>query len=370
MTWADEHGESERLATEAQLAARAGNREEAERLYLRAAEAEARALRQLDPSKQRTRGITAISTVALWYKARQDAAAEHLAYELLVTGNLPPFAVEQLQALLQGIWSERAREGAGVRFTRGQILVAVRGGQVVTGGAPLDLVVSKVENIQNLFYRTTEFLQNLPLRRRGPASEEIQSICRPWLFQAAPGSYQFAIAIEDPAQRNLFGPTVPSTHDIANAVLRILRAAADDPETEMRSVVPDDEYRGTFMRMVRNLAPSGRVFSELEVRAVGDLESIRLQQQSREAIGDALKRQFPKSMAAEELEETLRGVLRAVHLDQDWLEVAVGLDHIKVYDVGDAVDDLIGPLVNKPVLVEVLKQSTGRYKFRDIIAAE
>jgi hypothetical protein len=370
MSWVTEHSESERLAAEAQVAARADQCELAEELYARAAKAEVRALSELDPSKQRTRGVTAVSAVALWYKAKQDATAEHLAHDLLIAGNLPEFAVEQLQTLLQSIWTERARERAGVRFTRGQVLVAVRGGQVVAGGAPLDLVVTKVEGVQALFYRATEFLQHLPLRKRGPASVEIQKMCRPWLFQTAPGSYQFAIAIEDPAQRSLFGPNVPSTREIADTVLQILRAAAEDPGAQMINAVPDPEYRGTFMKLVRSLAPSGKVFSELEVRSVGDPEPIRLQQESREEIGKALQRQFPKSLAAGDVEETLRGVLRAVHLDKDWLELVIGPQHVTVHEVSEAVDDLIGSLLNKSVIVETLKQPSGRYKFREIMAAE
>jgi len=51
-------------------------------------------------------------------------------------------------------------------------------------------------------------------------------------------------------------------------------------------------------------------------------------------------------------------VLRAVHLDRDWLEVTVDKDHIRVEDVGEAIDDLIGPMVNRPVIVHVVREST------------
>ena len=78
MTWADLHTESERLAIEAQLALRTRNAGKAIELYKRAAEVERRALDQLDVSKARTRGITAVSAVALWFKAREYALVEYV----------------------------------------------------------------------------------------------------------------------------------------------------------------------------------------------------------------------------------------------------------------------------------------------------
>jgi hypothetical protein len=80
MTWADHHTQSERLAAEAELTARRGGTQQAIILYRLAAEAEARALADLDPMKTRTLGITAVSAVALWYKAHDYLQAERLAH--------------------------------------------------------------------------------------------------------------------------------------------------------------------------------------------------------------------------------------------------------------------------------------------------
>jgi hypothetical protein len=49
---------------------RAGDVNTAETMYRAAAEAEAQALAELSPEKQKTYGVTAVSAVALWYKAR------------------------------------------------------------------------------------------------------------------------------------------------------------------------------------------------------------------------------------------------------------------------------------------------------------
>lgn len=184
----------------------------------------------------------------------------------MAANTLPPFAIEQLQGLLRSIWSEEVRQSAGFKFSEGALLVSVSGGQSVTGGAPLDLVVSKVEGIQSLFFRTVEYLQHLPHRKRGAAPPDVQNACRPWLFQAAPGSYQFSIAIEETAQGTLFGPDVPSVEEITGTFISLLRDTTDDPSQALARSVPDKEYRGTFLKLTRALAPTGKDFSAQTIK--------------------------------------------------------------------------------------------------------
>lgn len=63
--------------------------------------------------------------------------------------------------------------------------------------------------------------------------------------------------------------------------------------------------------------------------------------------------------------ESLKGTLRAVHLDRDWLEVAADGEHHRVIRVGEQVDDVIGTMVNKPVIVHVTRDG-GKLSFVDI----
>jgi hypothetical protein len=73
---------------------------------------------------------------------------------------------------------------------------------------------------------------------------------------------------------------------------------------------------------------------------------------------------------AGEIPEELRGILRAVHLDKDWLDVVV--DGVSVHVVGlqDAVDDVIGPMVNRAVIVRTVRVSRKKLKFVDIELAD
>ena len=78
MTWAELHAESERLAIEAHLASKSRDTKHAQGLYKKAAQVEQQALNLLDASNVRTRGITAVSAVALWFKAVEYVRAEFL----------------------------------------------------------------------------------------------------------------------------------------------------------------------------------------------------------------------------------------------------------------------------------------------------
>ena len=110
MSWTEHHENSERLASQAQVAAQEGRRDAAQALYARAADAEESAIADLDRSKLRTLGISAVSAASLHYKANELARAEAVAIRCLGFEELPPFAKDQLRLLLQSIWSEQAHD--------------------------------------------------------------------------------------------------------------------------------------------------------------------------------------------------------------------------------------------------------------------
>ena len=368
MSWLTDHQTSEEAASEAHAARRRGDEPLATSLFANAAKAELLALKHVSVTeKPRTFGVTAVSAAALLYKAEQPQEAEQFAHSILCQAGLPDFATDQLREILQSIWNEQAQASAGVRFVPGQVTVSVDGGEVVKGGAPLDLVVERVQTIQSIFYRTAEFLKKLPLRRHGPATKPIQDLCRPWLFQSVPGSYQFTVAIQGPAQGDMFVEGEPEPRLVAATFMAILEGAASDPETNLPKIVPDAEYRATFLKLARNLAPTGRSFSHLELRSSQARAPVVLTQDSRKSMTNAIRggvSEPPKD--AQSTEVALRGVLRAVHLEKDWLEVYVDDAPVRISGVGETVDDVIGPMVNHSVVVHAVRDGKGAYSFRDI----
>lgn len=359
------HMESEKLASAAHEAMRRGESDLAKALFAQAAEAEAAAFKKVSTDKPRTLGIIAVSASALWYKAGELDSAEQFAHRAAAHPNLPTFAMKELRELLQAIWNEQAQREAGVSFVPGQVVVSVQGGEVVTGGAPLDLILGKVQVVQNLFYRTAEYMANLPLRMRGPASKEIQEHYRPWLFQSVPGSYQFAVAVQKPAQQDLFPGDEIDPALLTKKFLEILRACSEDPDETLPTVVTKPEYRQTFLKMTRNLAPTGKSFSQMEIRGAGIRDTVVLSPVSRKVISDTLRGPTSPTPPAES-EQLLRGNLRAVDLDKDFLEISVDGVTRHVTGLSEAVDDLIGPMVNHDVTVRVKKGRGRQLLFLDI----
>ena len=66
----------------------------------------------------------------------------------------------------------------------------------------------------------------------------------------------------------------------------------------------------------------------------------------------------------------LSGILRGLHLDKDWIEVNVDGENKFICDAKEEIDDVIGPMVDHRVVVEVLERpersEKKKYSFRDI----
>ena len=122
MNWLVHHTHSEGYANQAQELYRQQDVSSAVKLYGLAANEELKALEALDQSKTRTIGITSVSAVALYYKAKEFAKAKRLAHNYLSKELLPLFAVEELESLLQNIRNEEALSKSGVQFIEGQVL--------------------------------------------------------------------------------------------------------------------------------------------------------------------------------------------------------------------------------------------------------
>jgi hypothetical protein len=378
MSWLAHHTRSEEYASQAEDLSRQQETNRAAELYRLAAEAETNALENLAPNKTRTIGITAVSAASLYYKAHEFSQAKQIAHKWLSTDLLPPFAIEEMEEILQIIRYEETRAKSGIQFIGGEVLVSVSGGEILYGAAPLELVLDKVEKIRNIFYRTTEFLLDIEMRKRGGPNSLVKSQCDPWLLQAIPGSYQFAVRIRKP-QEQLTIPGLPDAglrvEQITKKFLEIVRAATQDSENELIEVVPQEEYRATFLKLTRELSPpaTGKSFDKMEIKSTHDIEPrpIILRPETREVIKNVLKKQeTPFQQLVETTVIQLRGTLRGLQLDSDWIEVSINGDNKKIYDAKEEIDDVIGPMVNRRVVVEVIERSDKpaerKYYLRDI----
>ena len=370
MTWLTFHRQSETLAQKAHESLREGDQDGARRLFSQAAEFERQALASLGPDKGKTRSITAVSAAALLYKSGQFEEACQLAYGQLSDIALAEFARFQLEELVQTVYNEREKKKYDLSFLPGMVNVSVRGGEVLRGAAPLDLIVDRVKTIQAMFYRVIEWTTSRP-HRKGPPTKDVSQLFQPWLLQDAPGSFQFSVAIKASTQLELFEKQNPGASDVAREFLSIVQTiSTDETGDATKALVPDADYRTTFRKLVRNLTPTGKEFDSLDLKSQGVEDAPRINAIARTKIAKVIRAELPKPVTGEQAVE-LSGSLRAVDLNDDWLKIHVPEQgEEKVVGVSQQVDDVIGPMVNRQVLVRAVRTRTGSLRFVDIELAD
>lgn len=370
MSWLEHHKESEQQAGNAEYHARMGENSNAMSSYRLAADAEERALDDLDKSKRRTYGITAVSAVALRFKARDYPAAQNLAHAHLGTGELPEFAQVQLRELLETMWDDLDRLRTGLRPSRSEIEFSLKGGTVLSGSAPADVVMGLVGRAEALVYRVTEYTHGLPHRTDRTVPPSVKSASQIRVAAATSGSYRFRLSIDAPAQMEMFGPqssaTAPS--DVARASVGILRAGLDSPHVALPALVTDQAYRATFLKLARDLSPNGRRWNRLEIRSAAADQPITMNQQTRQALNEIIRASSRGSNGVGGQEETITGILRAVNLENDWLDVVTSGEpsRIRIRGVGVTLDDQIGPMLNQPVIVTTVRRRGESRRLIDI----
>ena len=164
---------------------------------------------------------------------------------------------------------------------------------------------------------------------------------------------------------------IPAVEEVTGKFVEILNSAATDPDEALASTVPNPEYRSAFLKLTRNLAPSGKTYAELEIRSQlrPDVGSVVFSADDRKLINQTIKKAIPAVESTEGTDTTFTGILRAVHLDQDWIEVTVRdptEQHIRIEKAGEAIDDVVGPMINRPVQVDATRTATGKLLFKDI----
>ena len=142
--------------------------------------------------------------------------------------------------------------------------------------------------------------------------------------------------------------------------------SSEDPDGRLLDLVPDEGYRKTFLRMTRNLAPTGNTFGRVETRGNLALDEppVVLLPLARETINRSLRQRELQTDTHSIVQ--IHGVLRVVDLNRDWIEVKSPEGSIKVTHMGDVVDDIIGPFVNHQIIVEAVRGRGKQLQFKDI----
>lgn len=352
MTLAQEHESAQGFAAQAELAAQQDQRVEARELYEKAAALERVAFLQVSREKARTRGILAVSFVSMLYKGHLLAEAERELFKLLADDELPEMARRQLRELLEVVWDEKAVQETGFQYTGNDLLVAMRGGEVGIGSAPLDLMLQKADGFRSLITRVAEWQGEYKFRAHGRAPREITDLLQVRATQARAASYEFTVRFAEPVQPPLFPDEIehkirPTA--VAAATFEVMRLLSGGTEEQIKAYMPEQSYRKAFTQLVRNIVPTKHDAREIEVRRISgtDTERVFLVRDTRARINEMLRVPTEEDSSVTKL----RGVLRALHLDQNWIEVLLADGSFQRCETRhDMLDDVVGPMVNRSVI--------------------
>lgn len=366
--WLEHHRLSEDRASRADIASQRGELETAVALYAEAATAETQALDAFDRDDDLLRSMLALGAASLHYKARSLDTAARLAHRYLGGVTVLPHYAGQMEHLLDSIRLDRDWQEARLADPRTRLRFSLRGGETLHGAVPADVIEAPRRAAVALVTRTVELALSVTHRTAGRASPDTLHRFRPWVLQAPAGSYQFDVAVQPPAQPELMPAHQVSPEAVVRSSAEILAAASQSPDIRLPEIVPDADYRRSFLKITKDLSPDDQGFRRLEVRIPSEETPIVLRSASREIVAEAIKRLSADAdqdgTSHEDVE--ISGILRNVHLDSEWIEIRVDATKHRIAGFNDELAAQAGSFLNRKITLSALRDQAGKLHFRDI----
>jgi len=347
----DQHTTAQELSAQAAALIATGRVQEAQRLFSEAAELEAAALRAVPLERIRTRSVLSLSVASLLYKGNKLDEAERAIFRFLAAGDLDIWADAQLRELLHIVTDEHLLlTSMGRRYSGESMTVSLRGGEIGAGTGPLDLILEKATGMRSLLYRMAELVGKFPLRHHGPPPRELLDLVQARVTEPTAGSYNLEIKLTEPAQQKLFEPTRIPPAEVSERLFSFLDCLISGTLNDLVSLVPQPDYLKALLQLTRNVAPGGKRIREIGLyrKKHDQLQSVYLTA----ALPSKIREAIPKEKLSTEEQATESGVLRALHLDKNWLMLTKeDGTHVRFYTVHELLDDVVGPMVNRRVVV-------------------
>jgi hypothetical protein len=269
----DLHRRAELLMGHADALLVQGKPEEAAQLYRSAAGEEAAAFELIPLDRERTRGIVAMSSVALYRKAGVLDQAIRQAHYYLSLQDLPGFARHDIGELLDDMRAEQLVRAEGRKLSPDTFEWVLRGPLVGPGIARIGAISETIGQVEKYGVRVFEYLSGMPARTSTKIPAEVRAAFDMLVMQPTSGSFRFQVRFSTPMmQLSLFrDEALVRPEEMGPAFGRILGAAAEPDSGELQRTVGSQEYREVFLRLLRSLAPDGKELSTIEVNGFGDV---------------------------------------------------------------------------------------------------
>ena len=369
----EQHTIAQDLSTRAAILIAQGRTEDAQRLFVEAANHEAAALASIPSDRTRSRSVLSVSVASLLYKGVKLDDAERAIFGYLASGDLDAWAETQLRELLHVVADERLLMTTLARRYSGEsITVSLRGGEIGAGTGPLDLILEKAAGFRSLLYRMAEYVGRFPLRHHGPPPRELQDLIQARATEPAVGSYRLEIRLTESIQPDLFETQRVPPDELSERLFNFLECLTAGSAKDLEESVPEPDYRKALLQLTRNIVPGGKRIREIGIyRKTHDrLQAVYLTDALPPKIRVALPRQEPLT----EEHTICHGILRALDLDKNWLTLTLeDGTHVTCDTEPEMLDDVVGPMVNKRVQVSGplrLKRGQSRLVVSEIELAD
>ena len=244
--------------TDLALAARQKGEADQALLFFRQAydlEAKAAASFVHDLDAEPTRSILLRSAASLALDAALIGEAEKLICTALA-GSPPESIAEELRDLLEQVHFQRHLDLRGITLQRDELQLSIAGQAIGYGIAPTEAFIERVEQTEDLLYRTAERRQKRPYRDRGRREKRLQESLE--LYMSVPRAASFAVTFRVGKGEQLSLPGMSFGEQVIDELFDCLDLFTRGDEQQLKSRIPDEAYYRNFVGLARRLAPDGR----------------------------------------------------------------------------------------------------------------
>ena len=195
------------LADEAFRLQNKGDDKKAKKLFLEALEFEQKAAFLLPPIQESepSRSILFRSASSLAHNGGDYETADWLIANGL--SGFPPSEIkEELKNLYEDVNFMRHLRAKGVELSSRKWLMTIYGNATSYGKTSAELLMTRVDKVTSIYYRTVERLLKLPYRAKGGVSAEIKDKYTLYISALLPGSFSVAFQVGKPDPQILLFP--------------------------------------------------------------------------------------------------------------------------------------------------------------------
>jgi len=240
-----------------------GREEEAKRLFLEALEIEQQAafLLPLTQESEPSRSILFRSAASLAYNGGNYKMADRLIANGL-SGFPPPEIEEELKNLYEDVNFMRHLSARGIELSSREWLMTIYGDAISYGKATTEILMTRVDRITALYYRTVERLFKLPYRIKGGVNPEIKEKYELYISALLPSSFAvtFQVGIPDP-QIPLFPELEPrepiKPELVIDEVMSCFEILESTNPGDLKEKIKDETYYENFIGLAKQIAPDG-----------------------------------------------------------------------------------------------------------------